>query len=403
MAHSSLGLSRRRWAAIFLGAGALTIAACSGLGTGPWLGTGASSAHASHARPLTQPTATFIFSTLNPQSYPKYEVTAVNDEDEIAGVYQISSGAYKSFRAQCTYITIPPTYVDCSNAAPSTVTYPGAAGTYFNANDNTDPWSYDAGYISSPNPGVGCTTCGVLYDKRNGLWPNSPLKHPLEGSNSCAVTKLLGINGAKVAVGYYEKNGTGGTCTKHAFEEYLSNNNPVFYDFKVPGASSSDTTATGIDNSGGVVGTAIVGGVQEGWYYNEFKYYVFYVDQETTSYTQPTGINWPGGIVGNYQDSSGKHHGFLAFTSSHELATPVPRYAVIDDGTYGTYVNSITTSYWIISGWSQTDSNPADVEGFVGTCKVGCPGTPDPTSRLRAKPRTGPTRPAKSRPAGSRP
>jgi|HubBroStandDraft_6_1064221.scaffolds.fasta_scaffold70404_2 hypothetical protein len=406
MGHSSLGLGRRHWAAIFFGAGALAIGACSSPSTGPWLGTAASSSHASHARALTEPTVAFSFQPVSDTGIHN-EVTGVNDESQIVGVYK-KAGQYSSFTAQCAK---PLYYIDCSKATFAPATYePGPAdGTYLNANDNTNPDSYDAGYVSSPPPqSTGyvypCTTCGVLYDERTLHWLTPLLQAPKEGTVNCAVTELLGINNAKVAVGFYESPTTANTsgCKTQAFEEYLFNGRPVFVNFNVPMASSS--IATGIDNGGNVVGTAIVNGsngsVLEGWYYHDFNYTTFYVDNSST---QPTGINWAGGIVGNYTNS-GVTHGFLITTDKkHQITpTPEPPYATIDNGSYGTFVNSIEPSYWIISGWYQSDSS-GGIQGFVGTCTGGC--TPSPLSdssgsksRGRAKPRTGPTWPAGSRP-----
>jgi hypothetical protein len=394
MAHLSLGLSQRRWAPILFGAGALTIGACSSLSTGPWFAAPASSTDASHAR-ASQPYATFTISLLN-TSYPGYEVTAINDENYIAGVYKTNS-----FTAPCTLQQGAPDWVDCSKAVPSTVAYPGAASTYFNANDNTDKYSYDAGYVINPplTAGVTCTICGVLYDTENQQFLKL-LEDPEEASSGgCAVTELLGINNAKIAVGFYE-TGISPNCRKHAFEEYLFNGNQKFVDFNV--CAACDSVASGIDNGGDVVGTESGSSGNMAWYYIDGKYTPFAAPYSSS--TQPAGINWDHGIVGSYTTSSGSvTHGFLIFTNpDHQIQNPL--FQTIDLGTKKlTDINGVTSSYLRISGWYQSDA-AGDVQGFVGSCTTGCAPASAPqrksdfTSRARAEPRVGPTRPAGLRP-----
>lgn len=400
MTHSLLSLSRRRLAAVLFGAGALAVGACSSPSTEWWLGSGASSTQASYERPLTEPTAVFVFS---PISYmgKNTEVTAINDESSIVGIFEKPSGQYSSFTAPCGNTANP--YQICNPPTFSPVPYsPGPDdGTYLNANDNTDPQSLDAGYVISPplTTGISCATCGALYDKNanggTGIW--EPLLQDPNEANSgpCAVTKLLGIGDPQIAVGYYEISTSSG-CKMQAFEEYRTNGNREFVNFNVPGATSS--IATGIDNGGDVVGTAIVpvGGlpIQEGWYYSEFKYTLFYVGDQMTSNTEPTDLNWVGLIVGNYTDSNGAH-GFLAKIGS-QLQT-APPYATIDDGSYGTFINSITASYRIIAGWYRTDT-AGDTKGFVGSCQSGFCAAGSSIARLPAEARSVPKRPAALRP-----
>lgn len=411
MRHSSLELRRRGWAAIFLGAAALAIAACSSPGpTGLWLG-GDSSTRATVERPLsTTPTPSFSFQPVyDTGNYDR--VTGVNDEGEIVGVYR-HGGQWNSFIASCTRTTSHK-HVECNNPQFTPAPYPGAAGTYLNATDNTDPQAYDAGYVISPTTsGVSCATCGVLYDDYSQKWLTTPpIYDPNEGSKAtgCAVTELLGINGAKIAVGFYEAPSVATRlCQPQAFEEYLINGKRVFVNFKVPGAISS--VATGIDNGGDVVGTAMVHDssgalVQEGWYYIDFQYTTFYVNS-VTSGTQPTAINWAlNAILGNYT-ASGTSTGFLIGLNGKFQIPPAATgsstqvdalYSPIVDGPYGTFVNSIATSYWNISGSYQYDATAGDIKGFVGSC-TNCSGTTgDSMPRGRAKPHTG------SRRAGSPP
>ena len=292
MEHSSLGqCRRRRWAAIFFAAAALAIGACSSPNTESWLGAATSPMGASRARALTiEPTPVF---TLQPVYYTgaHNEVTDINDESQIVGVYRQSS-KYSSFTATCSTAH---GYVDCSKTMFSPVPYSGAHDTYLNANDATDPQSYDAGYVtfSTAPPSVSCTTCGALYDENpnaRGWLPNLLQDPRAATSGQCAVTQVLGINGAKVAVGFYETN-TGSPCRMHAFEEYLLNNNPRYVDLNVKDTISNvtDSVATGIDNGGNVVGYVIKQGsnVQEGWYYHDGIYSPFYIGNNST---QPTGI-----------------------------------------------------------------------------------------------------------------
>jgi hypothetical protein len=403
MTHSSLQLNRRRWATIFFGAGVLAIGACSSLSPGPWVGEDTSPTRATVERPLsTTPTPSFSFQPVNDTgNYDR--VTAVNDEAEIVGVYR-QGGQWSSFTATCSRTALHH-YILCPiNPSFTTVTFPGAAGTYLNANDNTDPDSYVAGYVNSPSTaGLSCTTCGVLYDESTSKWiTKTPIYDQNEGSkaNGCAVTELLGINDAKVAVGFYDASTS---CQPQAFEEYLFNGQRVFVNFRVPGATSS--VATGIDNGDDVVGYATVGGVQEGWYYIDGTYTMFYVNA-LTSGTQPTAINWAlNAILGNYT-ASGVSNGFLINLSGKfqippttGMSSPInAAYAPIDDGSHGTFVNSITPSYWAISGSYQYDKTTGDIQGFVGNCANCASTTGDAMPRGRAKPRSGLTQSEGSRP-----
>lgn len=406
MTHSSRGLSRRSWAGVFVGAAALAIAACSSSSTGPWLGGGGSPTQVSNERALAEPPPqlTWVWSQPIYDTGSDNEVTALQDEATITGVYK-EGADYHSFTAQCVpeETGFGGKVVDCSGIGftPVPSASPDADVTYLNASDNGVKKSYAAGYATFPShTGTHCMTCGILYDNHTGQYV-SELQDNNEGS--CGVTELLGINNAKVAVGFYHDPTK--KCQPQAVEEYLSNNNAVFFNFSVTGAASSE--ATGIDNAGNVVGTAMVNGVELGWYYHDLHYAEFCVACSATtdtSDTQPTGINWPGGIVGNYTTSSSSiSHGFLVQTNTKYQITKInPSYAPIDDLVsnvdYGTVVNSIAQSYYEISGKYQYDSI-GDSYGFVAGCTKGCTGnTGTITPQIRAKSRTGPSRPAGLRP-----
>jgi hypothetical protein len=393
MAHSSLGLSRRRWAAIFFATAALAIGACSSPSTGPWFGGGDSLTQALTRRPpSTTPTPQYTFQRVNYLSVAEDEVTDVNSDLAIVGTY-FSGNQYNSFTAQCT--PGPGNGIDCSKPGFTPAPYNSPnAGVYLNAsinaNGNNGRDRYDVGYVILDNSY--CKTCGVLHDEETNAY--TLIKNPNQGSGDCAVTELLGINGSKIAVGYYE-TGTGSPCKYHAFEWYQNTYGPAsFVDLNVPNAVNSK--AWGISNAGDVVGTAhIVGSgvnVDESWYYNDFNYTRFYVGNQTTSATTARDINWDGGIVGDYTDS-GVQRGFLLVTQKRQLSTS-PAFETLNypsnTGTAQTIVNGIDFN-WVIAGWYWQNASYT-THGFVGNCVMYCPltsGTGGDSRLLRSSRRAG--------------
>jgi probable HAF family extracellular repeat protein len=372
MAHSSLGLSRRRWAAIFLGAGALVASACSSVNSVPGFGGGASPTRALTGRPLSStptPPPSFTFTQVNYPTKGAYdEVTGVDLNNAIVGTY-LTEGQYYSFTALC-YKGSGYT-INCSSPTFSPAPYPYTnKGVYLNANINSTygngQQAYAVGYVISPG-NADCNTCGVLYDEKTKTY--TVIRAGKEGTGVCKFTELLGINGSKIAVGFYKTNINGG-CRYQAFEWYdNTDGTQTSVDLNVPNTSGSE--ALGINNGGDVVGTATTtAGIKEAWYYNDYSYTPFYKSQAIS--TEPRSINWEDAIVGDYKDSSSTYHGFLVFTQERQLST-YPEFVPIDYPATGaqTIVNSIDP-FWRIAGWYWKSSSSA-TQGFVGNCTANCP------------------------------
>jgi hypothetical protein len=373
MRHSSLGLSRRRWAAIFIGGGVLAIAACSGLNTGSWLGAGASSTQASReVRSRSNPLAVTYssFWKVYDNNGTQNEANSFNDDNWVVGTY-MAGGQKNSFDEPCaSYPCGTPVSADYDNKLGNSV------GTYLNGSNNSNGDHIDdVGYVkfSSPPTGYTCTTCGAVYDfdDRSGTGTWDLIEDP--NDSSCGVTELTGINGSDTAVGYYKVK-ISGVCVEKAFEEYQYNNATVFVPFNVTGTTSTtNVIATGINNYGDVVGTATpvsgvcTGSVTVGWYYTDFGYQTFCVGG--SSNTQALSLNDNDGIVGSYDDSLGTH-GFLISGSITSKPNFTPIVVKIGTVSYSsTTVNSLNTA-WTISG--QYDDGHGNSYGFLGFCNP-CP------------------------------
>ncbi len=329
------------------------------------------------------------------------EATTIDDENWIA-LTATAGPDVDSYTEACPKNSTSNHYTDCDapfyTASPS----PPATGVFLNANNNDDSSIIQyAGYMifSSPPKGYSCTTCGAVYD-----WNASKLKGTWEpliedpSDHSCGVTELLGINGSKFVVGFYETK-QAGTCVSRPFEEYLypyPNGSPVFVNLSVPGSTSA--IATGINNFGDVVGTMTPssGSGTEAWYYNDFNYDTFYINSNSNN-TAALGINDDDGIVGSYTASS-TTHGFLACGGppSCNITTPNPQFTDIDEPNSDnfTVVNSLNT-HWAITG--QFEDNAGNFKGFVGDCEVVsglfCPGNSSASPRRLprgARPPSGP-------------
>jgi hypothetical protein len=111
--------------------------------------------------------------------------------------------------------------------------------------------------------------------------------------------QAAGINASGQIVGNYDDAGG----TRHG---YLLNAGS-YTTLDVPGSTS--TFASGIDTSGQVVGSYVAAGVRHGYLLNAGSYTT--TDVPSSTFTAARGINDAGQIVGNYFDASGVTHGYL--------------------------------------------------------------------------------------------
>jgi hypothetical protein len=239
------------------------------------------------------------FSTLNdPDEHDFNRLEGINNTQKICG-YDGSGAGKKPSRGYCVG--------DAGRARFLNENYPGGVATKITSLNNTKAI---AGWYTSKEGGIfGCILA-------HGVW--SSYKDPKLRAGESNITRLLGINDASLAVGYY----TDDRGLDHGFE--LNVTIGKYHGIAPPGGVS--VQATGINGKGDIVGTMTTNtGDTKSWL---LKGGVF------SSYAYPhaakplaTGVNWQDQIVGSFVDDKGQTHGFilsnpLAHLDWHQIDEP---------------------------------------------------------------------------------
>lgn len=373
MTHPIRTWSREGLAAVTFAAVAVTIAACSSNGT---IGSPTQMIPNAKNDPTSSPTPyAYTFASIDHSQGSNTDGTRITGIDQKAGVITGVTGTVPN--AYGSWVAHSPSPSATGYQIFRARTYPGAGGTYVSALSNA---FNQAGTVFSPPPSsnLACTTCGfTYYNKGHGTGysgnrcASGPcqwtfIEDPNEGTGSCAVTDVSGLDGSSIVVGYYLTGSY--SCGSQAFEGYLnSNGTESFADFDVPGADANTSQATGINEKGNVVGTAQFGGVTEGWYYVNSTYYTG-IKFPGASATYPLGLNWEDEVVGYYEDSKQIPHGFILFDP--KAPASYQTWETVDvPQAEGSVVSDINTHHYI-TGWYADASG--DIDGFVGTC-TNCP------------------------------
>ena len=319
-----------------LGLSVLVLSACNGPLGSPLSTVPGASSQVTHVRTTPSPIL-FKFQTVDDPNSNTNEVTGINQRGKIVGTY----GAGSASNISQSYSSDPP-YVKFRK-----MNYPGAEGT--NATSLSTK-SLIAGYVTNPS-----SLNGVwAFIRTNGIW--SLLKDRKQGDGDNAVTKLLGVNNAEYAVGYY----TNSSGVEIPFEVNLVTEN--FDNLQPPGAKSAE--ATGISSRGNVCGTEVLDDKSsEGFYLQKGTYYTFKYTGAVNTWA--FGINPNDQIVGQYEDASGNLHGFILTYPNAGSAGRVWQSIDVPNAV-STKLTGISTHEWISGSYVDAGGR---THGFVGMPK----------------------------------
>jgi hypothetical protein len=369
-------LNGRHLAASALALTALTISACTSNAASK---TSASS-NGMPERPAASPTPTYLFTKVDDPSGTNNNVTGINDNNQIVGVYYGSAPTqYNSY-----FSTPNPTG---TYAGFSTANFPDTheesskyqvGGTYIRSVSTTVTSPIiDAGYAYNPGglqgSGYGTETGVWGVANNEGLWSVQKL-HGGERGTLCIDTVLNGINHLGYAVGAYAD--TNISCRLMAFYDQPGEGNFPLSPVSAPFISE----ATGINDSCDVVGWLQVSASrtkEEGFYgapqqgcatgKMAYTYTAPLTYQSTGESTQPLGINSsnPPQIVGSFTVGTGKNavtHGFVLTIA----ASGSQSWQSIDDPKAQnlTMVSGINDN-GVICGWYNDSSGK--LHGFVAS------------------------------------
>lgn len=373
MRSPTFALNRFLTAISCLALAVLTVSPCYGV----TLETG--SRQPSRAVPSKKNPIQYYYTVLPQIDSENTYVNGINDEIKvttsdhtaiITGTYG-STNQYNGFQGKCTTPNNASTdQFSCNPFQTLDSAYPD---TLLQGLSNGDLMqAYDVGYAMLSSCGSSyCPESGLVYNPRNANTSNhgwTTITDPNQGAYSCAVTQVLGINGSRMGVGFYEKNAANG-CAQQPFEFYQINGQGQYYyvDLTPPpsvnGEPVTGATANGIDDSGDVAGTLTTfGGQTYGWYYSELGYYVFSIANDATA---ALGINVDSGIVGDYIDGPNTYGYVIS-----EPENPMPNYTTLpccnsSSVTVATAVNKA----WDISGYYVSGGQTF---GFLAACNP-CP------------------------------
>jgi len=318
------------------GLSVLVLSACNGSLGSPLSAVPGGSPQVTHARTTPSPIP-FKFQTVDDPNSNTNEVTGINQRGKIVGTY----GAGSASNISQSYSADPP-YTKFRK-----MNYPGAEGT--NATSLSTK-RLIAGYVTNPS-----SLNGVwAFIRTNGIW--SLLKDRKQGDGDNAVTKLLGVNNAEYAVGYY----TNSSGVEIPFEVNLVTEN--FVNLQPPDAKSAE--ATGISGRGNICGTEVLGdGSSEGFYLEKGTYYTFKYAGAINTWA--LGINPNDQIVGQYEDASGNLHGFILTYPNAGSAGRVWQSVDVPNAV-STKLTGISTHQWISGSYLDTGGR---THGFVGMPK----------------------------------
>lgn len=381
---------------LFTAAAALAVTSHSGAAVNGHHGSLVERIPSPTCSPLSSPV--YCYEIVNENSNDFNYVTGIDNSQQIVGAYSSSSGgSYTSFIGE-------PQTVTQNNLTPYTLTTEkdGSYSTYLaGLDDGSSSNAYQVGYVVE-----GSATLGALL--HSGIW--STIQEPNQGTGSCAVTEVLSIFDQRIAVGFYETNGTGATCIKHAFEVYSNSSfsSPyTFVDLTPTDPSGSTLTvtssmATGINILGDVVGNvtwSVGSGTQTGgWIYRSLKYTTFcYAGASvrttsgcnTTSNPYPTyanGLNFSDVVVGDFTDHSGHQNGFAIWNPWKATGST---FSIINTNKNNTVLLSTNQATGpnqteFFAGWTIGDGANAKSSGIVGICPASHCGSTNGTDRQRS-------------------
>lgn len=305
-------------------------------------GCGAQSTSLPQAVTIAQPATgraviPFKFVTVNNPNDPYYTlVTGVNQLGKIVGYsgHGTTGNPARGFAAEPPYDKF------------RGINYPGGLDTYPTSLTNT---YIVGGYFV--NTLFGSKQTWMFVDD-HGLYTLYK-DHKGPGGHQ-TVQELLGINDSDVAVGFYEDQGK-----DEPFEfEILTK---FFVPLHPPGAVSAEATA--INGKGDAAGFEMLSnGTIRSWVWINPLYTTF--SYPKAKWTKALGINWQDQIVGEYQDSTGKTHGFVLSYVVH--AKHARLWQSVDDPNAGrTTVVSSLNNHDEIAGWYVDASG--HTHGFIAT------------------------------------
>ncbi|HEV3090628.1 MAG TPA: hypothetical protein VGX91_04190 [Candidatus Cybelea sp.] len=204
-------------------------------------------------------------------------MTGINDEGVIDGAYSSGSvyGGFAAAPSKTPDTTLNPYTTFAAESD-------GTRNTYLSGLDNGTGRNVNSEFMAGYAAGSGGYPQGVVL-RGSGGWTGL-ISDPSQGSGTCAVTEVLGINDSRMGVGFYDTGSGSGPCTEHAFEFYSNVGLTTPYTFVnlTPtdpfGCSQSATSAaaTGINVLGDVVGyvTCTTGSspLTAAWMYRQLKY-----------------------------------------------------------------------------------------------------------------------------------
>lgn len=365
---------------LFTAAAALAVTPRSGAAVSARHGTPMQRVPNPSCSPISAPK--YCYEIVNENSNDFNYVTGIDNSQQIVGAYSVSSaGPYTSFLGE-------PNTVTQNELTPYTLSTEkdGSSSTYLAGLDDGSPSSaYQVGYVVQAP-----ATLGAVF--HNNAW--STIQDPNQGTNPCAVTEVLSIFDSRIAVGFYETNGTGTTCIKHAFEMYSNSSFSTPYTFvdltpTDPSGSTLTVTssmATGINILGDVVGNvtwSVGSGSQTGgWIYRALKYTTFCyagASMRTSSgcntssnpyATFANGLNFSDVVVGNYTDHNGHQNGFAILNPWKATGAT---FSIINTNEANTVLWSTNEATGpnqteFFSGWTAAGGMNAKTSGIVGIC-----------------------------------
>lgn len=287
----------------------------------------AAAAPAAHAAPALHASHAYTFTTIDNPGDPTFnQLLGINNAGEISGYF--GSGA-QGHPNQGYTIAAPYTSFTSEN-------FPGAMQTQVvalnNHHDTAGFWVDGRG-----------TNRGFV--EWNGVFTSYQASRAPKVAG--AVTQILGINDAGIAVGFY--NDAAGKS--HPFK---LNQATGKYTYLSIGGNSQ---ATGINDAGDIVGFTATAGGNIGWlikggHTSKFTY-------PGAGNAQPFGVNSSDEIVGAFTDGGGASHGFT-------LVSPLnnAQWQQVDDpnGVGATLINGVNKMGQVVGFYTDAAGN---VDGFL--------------------------------------
>jgi uncharacterized membrane protein len=219
------------------------------------------------------------FLTIDAPRATTFTVVMGNDNrGRTAGAYVDRRGKLRGFKIEKGEFT--------------TIDVPGAAATF--ASQINDAGQIVGAYSSEPDTPLLQAEHGFLLDENGFTTIDVP---------GAVQTRVFGINNAGLIVGEYLDSAD----TYHGF--LLDNGTFTTIDAPAP---ATDTTLTGINDSGRIVGTAYTGvgtGIAHGFVWDSGTFTT--IDVPGFAQTRPWGIDNRGRIAGYANDLDGATHGFV--------------------------------------------------------------------------------------------